>query len=35
MGGEDWIDLNQDRVNWRALVITVMDLWFHKTPRIS
>jgi hypothetical protein len=23
----DWIDLAQDRDQWRALVITVMNLW--------
>jgi hypothetical protein len=26
-GGMDWIDLAQDRDQWRALVNTVMDLW--------
>jgi hypothetical protein len=26
-GGMDWIDLAQDRDWWRALVITVMNLW--------
>jgi hypothetical protein len=25
-GGEDWIDLAQDRDRWRALVYTVMNL---------
>jgi hypothetical protein len=25
-GGVDWIDLVQDRDNWRALVRTVMNL---------
>jgi hypothetical protein len=25
--GMDWIDLTQDRVQWRALVKTVMNLW--------
>jgi hypothetical protein len=25
-GGVDWIDLAQDRVNWRALVNAVMNL---------
>jgi hypothetical protein len=26
-GGMDWIDVAQDRDQWRALVNTVMDLW--------
>jgi hypothetical protein len=26
-GGLDWIDLAQDRDQWRALVNTVMKLW--------
>jgi hypothetical protein len=26
-GGMDWIDLAQDRDQWRALVSTVMNLW--------
>jgi hypothetical protein len=25
--GMDWINLLQDRDQWRALVITVMNLW--------
>jgi hypothetical protein len=29
-GGMDWIDLAQDRDQWRALVKTVMNLRFHK-----
>jgi hypothetical protein len=27
LGGIDWIDLAQDRGQWRALVNTVMNLW--------
>jgi hypothetical protein len=26
-GGMDWIDLTQDRGQWRALTNTVMNLW--------
>jgi hypothetical protein len=26
-GGMDWIDLAQDRDQWRALVYTIMNLW--------
>jgi hypothetical protein len=29
--GGDWIDLAQDRDQWRALVNTVMNLWVHKS----
>jgi hypothetical protein len=29
-GGMDWIDLAQDRDQWRALVNTIMDLWVPK-----
>jgi hypothetical protein len=25
--GMDWLDLAQDRDNWRALVNTMMNLW--------
>jgi hypothetical protein len=28
--GMDWIDVGQDRDQWRALVKTVMNLRFHK-----
>jgi hypothetical protein len=26
-GGMDWIELAQDRGQWRALVVTVMHVW--------
>jgi hypothetical protein len=26
-GGMDWIDLAQDRDQWRALVSMIMNLW--------
>jgi hypothetical protein len=26
-GGMDWIDLTQDRDQWKALVNTLMNLW--------
>jgi hypothetical protein len=29
--GMNWIDLAQDRDQWRALLNTVMNLGFHKT----
>jgi hypothetical protein len=29
-GGMDWIDLAQDKDQWRALVNTVMIFGFHK-----
>jgi hypothetical protein len=28
--GVDWIDMAQDRDQWRALVNTVLNLGFHK-----
>jgi hypothetical protein len=33
--GTDWIDLAQDRDQWRALVNTIMNLGFHKMLGIS
>jgi hypothetical protein len=33
--GMDWIDLAQDRDQWRALVNTVMYIRFHKMLRSS
>jgi hypothetical protein len=29
-GGEDWMNLTQDRVRWRALVSAVKNFGFHK-----
>jgi hypothetical protein len=29
-GGVDWIDLTQDKDNWRAFVNTAMNLRVHK-----
>jgi hypothetical protein len=35
-GGMDWIDLAQDRDQWRTLVNVVMNLWVpHKIMGIS
>jgi hypothetical protein len=34
-GCMDWIDLAQDRDQWRALVNTVMKSWFRKMLRSS
>jgi hypothetical protein len=28
--GMDWIDVAGDSDRWRALVNTLMNLWFHK-----
>jgi hypothetical protein len=33
--GMDWIDLAQDRDQWRALVNTIITFWFHKMLRSS
>ncbi|PNF36148.1 hypothetical protein B7P43_G10978 [Cryptotermes secundus] len=33
--GTDWIDLSQNRDQWRALVNTVMNLRVHKMSRSS
>jgi hypothetical protein len=33
--GMDWIDLAQDRDQWKALVNTVMNFGFHKFMGIS
>jgi hypothetical protein len=30
LGGMDWIDLAQNRDQWRALVNTIMNHMFHK-----
>jgi hypothetical protein len=27
IGGENWIQLSEDRVHWRACVNTVMNIW--------
>jgi hypothetical protein len=31
--GMDWIDLTQDRDQWRALMNTVMNLWVPQNAR--
>jgi hypothetical protein len=33
--GMDWMDLAQDKDQWRALVKTVMKFWFLKMPGSS
>jgi len=37
VGGDcgDWMELAQDRDRWRALVSTVMNLWFPKMRGFS
>jgi hypothetical protein len=32
--GANWIRLDQDRVQWRAFVSTVMNIGFHKESRL-
>jgi hypothetical protein len=34
-GGMDWIDLAEDRDNWRYLVNAVKNLRFHKMRKNS
>jgi hypothetical protein len=34
INGAKWIRLAQDRVQWRAAVNTVINLWVHKERRI-